>query len=194
MAKLTKFSYNSAGQLAYRNTGALAPADYTVRGSTVYGRDGRRIGTVGKGTAAQRAKVERAARNRRAFKKGESVKYGGRMRPVFKNIEAARKAAGGVLYKPVVGPTDAARFKKGVENMAFLSYKDDPETYRKIKAMDASKLSEMYNSGSKAVFEVYFDYGDVGRSSMGTTGGRQTAENARYLVAEYEKRYGAIVI
>ena len=65
MAKFTKFGLSNTGELVYRSSGKLAPSSYTVRGSTVYGKDGRKIGQIGKGTKKEQATIRRASTRRR---------------------------------------------------------------------------------------------------------------------------------
>lgn len=78
MAKFTSFTFTPQGQLAYSNTGKLAPSSYTVRGNTVYGADSRKIGNVKKLEnlkKAQREKVMNASR-RRQHAKAQAIKTG----------------------------------------------------------------------------------------------------------------------
>lgn len=192
MAKLIKFGYNSAGQLVYRNTGKLAPSNYEIRPGGVY-KDGRRIGSIGKGTAAQRRRIENASKTRaRTYLRSKPVNVSGKWRGAFKDISKARQMAGNVLYKPMVSQADINKFATGVKNMALYTASVDPVTYSKIKRMDPQKLADLYNDNGKMIFEVYFDYGGVSKTSQGLRGSQETADNARYLVSEYEKRYGAL--
>lgn len=193
MAKLIKFGYNSAGQLVYRNTGKLAPSNYEIRPGGVY-RDGRRIGSIGKGTAAQKRKMESARQTRqRTYLRSKPVNISGKWRGAFKDISKARQMAGNVLYKPMVSASDIHKFAEGVKNMALYTASVDPVTYSKIKRMDPKKLADLYNDNGKMIFEVYFDYGGISKTSQGLRGSNETAENARYLVDEYERRYGVLV-
>ena len=69
MAKLTKFTISPSGQLVYKSTGKLAPSTYTFRKNTVYGPDGRRIGSLSRKITrkeAQRIASAEKSRNRRA--------------------------------------------------------------------------------------------------------------------------------
>lgn len=193
MAKLIKFGYNSAGQLVYRNTGKLAPSNYEIRPGGVY-RDGRRIGSIGQGTAAQKRRMESARQTReRTYLRSKPVNISGKWRGAFKDISKARQMAGNVLYKPMVSASDINKFAEGVKNMALYTASVDPVTYSKIKRMDPKKLADLYNDNGKMIFEVYFDYGGISKTSQGLRGSNETAENAKYLVGEYEKRYGVLV-
>lgn len=44
--KLTHFTISPSGQLVYKSTGRLAPEGYTFRKNTVYGPNGRRVGSL----------------------------------------------------------------------------------------------------------------------------------------------------
>lgn len=191
---MIKFIWNSEGQLAYRSTGKLAQqGGYTVRGNRVY-QDGRLKGYVAEGTKAQQAKAESAAQYRaRTSLKRVKVEVSDKGRVTFKNIDEVRKRAGNVLYRPRATAAEISKFGENVRNMALNSAGVDNETYLKIQRMDDRKLKEMYDSGGKMIFEVYFDYGGISKTEKGLVGGTQTAENARFLVEEYERRYGVIL-
>lgn len=65
MVKLTKFTISPSGQLVYRSTGKLAPSTYTFRKNTVYGPDGRRIGSLSrKITRKEAQRIAKAESNR----------------------------------------------------------------------------------------------------------------------------------
>ena len=69
MAKLTKFTLSPSGDLVYKSTGKLAPEGYTFRKNTVYGKNGRRVGSLSRNlTRTQAEKIARAERNRNARK------------------------------------------------------------------------------------------------------------------------------
>ena len=74
MAKLTKFTISPSGQLVYKSSGKLAPAGYTFRKNTVYGPNGRRIGSLSrKLTRSEATKIAKAEanRNRRAARSAQ---------------------------------------------------------------------------------------------------------------------------
>lgn len=64
MVRYIKFTLDQGGNLVYRNTGKYYMKKYTVKGHTVYGSSGRKIGTVGKPDARQSKRIETAKRNR----------------------------------------------------------------------------------------------------------------------------------
>ena len=195
MSKYRLFAYNQYGSLVYRSTGKLAPESYTVRGNTVYGANGRKIGNVGKGTAKERRTVESAARSRvRSVRRQKIADTRGRF--TFNKIRAAREASraqGQVLQTPVVSDDAAKKFGKSVRNMARLSVGQDMQAYQKISMMDDRKLLQLYQE-NEIVLEVYFEYGSVANTPKGLVGGKETSENANNLINVYEKRFGPIMI
>ena len=192
MAKFTKFGFNQYGELVYRNTGRAAPSSYTVRGNTVYGANGRKIGNIGKGTRAQQQTMRRAATAGGRKKAPVSNRYS------FNNIRKAReralKTTGKLqLTTPTATAKQKANFGKSVRNMAKLSIGQDPVLAQKINQMDDEKLWQMYQD-NEMIFDVYFDYGGVSDTGKGRTGNRETAANAQALIDSYEARYGALGI
>lgn len=190
MAKFRLFGFNQYGELVYRKTGRAAPSSYTVRGNTVYGKDGRKIGNVGKGTKAQQQTMRKAATAGGRSKAQISNRYS------FNNIRKARekalKTAGKLqLVTPAATPKQKANFGKSVRNMAKLSIGQDPTLAQKINQMDDEKLWQMYQD-NEMIFDVYFDYGGVSDTGKGRTGNRQTAANAQALIDSYEAKYGSL--
>ena len=190
MAKFRLFGFNQYGELVYRKTGRTAPSTYTVRGNTVYGKDGRKIGNVGKGTKAQQSTMRKAATAGGRQKAPISNRYS------FNNIRKARekalKTAGKLqLVTPAATPKQKANFGKSVRNMAKLSIGQDPALAQKINQMDDEKLWQMYQD-NEMIFDVYFDYGGVSDTGKGRTGNKQTAANAQALIDSYEARYGSL--
>ena len=190
MSKFKLFGFNQYGELVYRKTGRAAPSSYTVRGNTVYGKDGRKIGNVGKGTKAQQQTMRKAATAGGRQKASIPKRYS------FNNIRKARekalKTAGRLqLVTPTATPTQKANFGKSVRNMAKLSIGQDPMLAAKINMMDAEKLWQMYQD-NEMIFDVYFDYGGVSDTDKGRTGNRQTAANAQALIDSYEAKYGSL--
>lgn len=190
MATFTKFGYNEYGELVYRKTGKLAPSGYSVKGKTVY-KDGRKVGQIGKGTAAERKKISKATN---APTRRRPAQIGGRFS--FNSIKTARnkavKTIGKLqLLKPVRTQTEIKNFGKSVKNMALLSVKEDPRLREKINAMDDAKLMQLYDE-NKLIFDVYFDYGGVRDTAKGRVGDKETAKNAQALIDVYEAKYGKI--
>lgn len=191
MAKFTQFGWNQYGQLVYRNTGRLAPADYYVKGNTVY-KGTRKQGQIGKGTKAQQAIMRKAAT---AGGRKQSQIPG---RFTFENIRKARRQAAQTvgkvqLIRPPPSASQIKNFGKSVKNMALLSIEQDPILQQKISQMDDAKLMQLYQE-NEMVFDVYFDYGSVKDTPEGRRGNKETAKNAQALIDTYEAKYGVIPI
>ena len=190
MSKFKLFGFNQYGELVYRKTGRAAPSTYTVRGNTVYGKDGRKIGNVGKGTKAQQQTMRKAATAGGRKRASISNRYS------FNNIRKARekalKTTGKLqLVTPAATPKQKANFGKSVRNMAKLSIGQDPMLAAKINMMDDEKLWQLYQD-QEMIFDVYFDYGGVSDTGKGRSGNRQTAQNAQALIDSYEAKYGSL--
>lgn len=200
MAKFTKFGFDNNGILVYRSTGAAVPerlrAGYTIRGNTVYGSDGRKIGNVGKGTAAEqrRIRIASSSRSRRLTKVPKKIPSGRtqKTRFSFKNVRTARQlAVNQPLQRPPMSAADKKAFGKGVRNMAAYSARHDYAVVDKINRMTDENLAILYQE-NEIVFEVYFDYGGISSTEKGMISNRQTADNAQYLIDKYEERFGPI--
>ena len=193
MVKFTKFGWNQYGELVYRNTGRVAPAAYTVKGSTVYGKDGRKIGNIGKGTAAQQRKIRKAATA--GGRSPAAIKGRFSFNNIRKAREKALKATGELkLVTPPPTKSEIKNFGNSVKKMASLSIKEDPALYEKIRAMDNDKLMTLFRE-NKMVFDVYFDYGSVTVNNDGSIyGNADTAKNAQALITAYEERFGPILV
>lgn len=208
MAKFVKFGLSSSGELVYRSTGRLAPSDYTVRGSTVYGRDGRKVGQIGKGTKKEQTTIRRAQTRRREGrnplyktpKRVSTLEGSGKIRQVFDDIAKARRK---IKYQQtrLQGPVpmnryDSEQMKKlgeSVRSMGKLSAGNDRQLREKINAMTDENLTLLYNDlNGELVFEVYFDYGSISKTSKGVSATEESKKNAKVLVDAYERRFGAI--
>lgn len=208
MAKFVKFGLTSSGELVYRTTGKLAPSDYTVRGRTVYGRDGRKIGNIGKGTSAEQTKIRRAQTRRRQGprplyktpKRISTVEGKGRIRQVFDDISKARRRAN-YQQKRLQGPAPPNRFDadqmrklgESVRSMGKLSAGNDRELREKINSMTDENLTLLYNDiNGELIFEVYFDYGSISQGPKGLGPTEESKKNAKLLVDAYERKFGVI--
>lgn len=206
MAKFTKFGLSPTGELVYRSTGKLAPSSYTVRGSTVYSQ-GRKVGQIGKGTRTEQTKIRRASTRR---KEGAKPLYKtakktptGRVRTVFDEISKARRRAKRQTavqgpQRPIsmiFDPSQMKNLEKSVKNMAKLSAGNDYILRQKIDAMTKENLTMLYNDpNGELIFEVYFDYGSIGKSTKGLTPTEESKKNAQLLVDAYERKYGKIPV
>ena len=82
MAKLTKFTISPSGDLVYKSSGKLAPEGYTFRKNTVYGKNGRRVGTLSRNlTKTEAAKIAKAEANRNKRKAAAKRKAAGMTKP-----------------------------------------------------------------------------------------------------------------
>lgn len=191
MASFTKFGWNQYGELVYRNTGRLAPADYYVKGNTVY-KGTRKQGQIGKGTKAQQRIISRAA-TAGGRRKAEIPN-----RFTFENVKKARQKAtqtvGKVqLVRPPPTRDQISNFGKSVKKMALYTIEENPALRQKIEAMDNAKLMQLYDE-NELIFDVYFDYGGVKDTTEGRRGNKETAKNAQALIDVYEERFGVIPI
>lgn len=171
MAKFTSFTMTPQGELAYSNTGRLAPSSYTVRGNTVYGADNRKIGNVKKFDnlkKAQRQKVESASRSRQ-HRRAQQIKNAGQQKP-----RRPRK------------PTQKAREPKVPVSEEYL------EEYRGLLADYAQYLRdadarntlanatveqcEMLHALAYDVYETFIQYGEQARSGEMSPHQRATFE------------------
>lgn len=200
MARFTPFSFNQYGELVYRRTGRTAPENYFIKNGTVYrpadNAQGRvKVGQIGKGSAAQREIVSKAATA--GGRTAAEIKG----RYSFKHIKRARERAIAKeptlqLQTPKLDPSAVEKFGKSVREMSkfLIGQGNDAEILRqKIERMEDSKLLELYNS-NEMVFDVYFDYGGIRKTEKGLVSNQQTAANARALVDVYEKRFGPIAV
>ena len=84
--------------------------------------------------------------------------------------------------------------KNGIIGMASRAGITDPELFRKLNKMDATKLQEMYNKDS-LIFEVVFSYDGASVQEAGwNIEGIQVekTEDLQYLLETYEQLYGAL--
>ena len=163
MAKLTKFTLSPSGELVYRSTGKLAPASYTYKNHTVYGPNGRRIGSLAKKlTKTEQARIAKAEQNRRK-----------RSGTVGKPRKPSRKAP--------KGPSKKAKSQKFGENWEEFNSEDFPEPAAAVKEEFAQRVRDCAASVAPAwlqkrirgfstealwkayqedqyIFEVYFQY------------------------------------
>lgn len=205
MAKFTKFGLSNTGELVYRSSGKLAPSSYTVRGSTVYGKDGRKVGQIGKGTKKEQATIRRASTRRREGAKPlyKAPKRVGerKIRQVFEDIRKARSRAkrniqGPVRPQSMIFDSKAmADLEKSVKSMAKMSAGNDYLLKQKINAMTKENLTMLYNDpNGELIFEVYFDYGGIANTSKGLQPTEESKKNAKLLVDAYERKFGPIPV
>ena len=170
MAKLTKFTLSPSGDLVYKSTGKLAPEGYTFRKNTVYGKNGRRVGSLSRNlTRTQAEKIAKAERNRNARRSKAAKKAGEMAKPSQKRPRSpsgpnrgSTKAAGigeaeefdGTEF-PDADKLVIAEFARRVKAAA-LSVA--PEALKqKILALSDEAIYEGYKQDAY-IFEVFFFY------------------------------------
>lgn len=167
MAKLTKFTISPSGQLVYKSTGKLAPESYKFRKNTVYGPNGRRIGTLSrKLTRAEATKIAKAekSRNRRLAKAQRSPakpSQGKPRRPSKTGTPAASAPYGEDWesfdttefpdYSEAVKEEFAARVRNAALSVA------PPWLSQRIRALSTAALWQAYQE-DVYIFETYFRY------------------------------------
>ena len=165
MAKLTKFTISPSGQLVYKSTGKLAPAGYKFRKNTVYGPNGRRIGTLSrkltKAEAAKIAKAERS-RKRRVARGANAPKQPSQGKPKKPSKKGAASAPYGEDWEgfdttefPEYSEAVKEEFSARVRNAA-LSVAP-PWLSNRIRALSTAALWQAYQEDAY-IFETYFRY------------------------------------
>lgn len=172
MAKPTKFTLSPSGDLVYKSNGKLAPEGYTFRKNTVYGKNGRRVGSLSRNlTRTQAEKIAKAERNRNTRKARAARKAGEMAKPSQKRPrppsgtkprEGAKTAAGideaeefeGTEF-PGADKLVIAEFARRVKAAA-LSVA--PEALKqKILALSDEAIYKGYKQDAY-IFEVFFFY------------------------------------
>ena len=164
MAKLTKFTLSPSGDLVYKSNGKLAPSSYTFRKNTVYGADGRRVGSLSRNlTKTEAAKIAKAEANRNKRKAAGMAKPSQkRPRSPSGTNRKSTKAAGideaeefeGTEF-PGADKLVIAEFARRVKAAA-LSVA--PEALKqKILALSDEAIYEGYKQDAY-IFEVFFFY------------------------------------
>lgn len=171
MAKLTKFTISPSGDLVYRSTGRLAPSSYTCRKNTVYGANGRRIGSLSRNlTRTQAEKIAKAERNRnvrksKAARKAGEISKPSQKRPKSPSATKPREGAKAASFdeaeefegtefpgaEKLVIEEFARRVKAAALSVA-------PEALKqKILALSDEAIYEAYRQDAY-IFEVFFFY------------------------------------
>lgn len=171
MAALTKFTISPSGQLVYKSNGRLAPSSYTFKKNTVYGPNGRRVGSLSRNlTKTQASKIAKAEQNR--IKRGKKAqrkvstppKQGKPAKP--KDGKPWRKA-GPVGYEyeddmefegtefPEDSPAVIHEFAQRVKDAA-LSVAP-PSLRDKIRALSEKAIYQGYQEDAY-IFELFFQY------------------------------------
>ena len=166
MAKFTSFTMTPQGELAYSNTGRLAPSSYTVRGNTVYGADNRKIGNVRKLEnlkKAQRDKVVNASRSRQ-HARARAIKNAGKPRQSRPKRPSGKAAAGGQQgghqgRDPDVPPSEEYYREYANTIHEYARALRDPWA-REILMNATLEDCEMLHALAYDVYEAFIQYGD----------------------------------
>lgn len=170
MPKLTKFTISPSGDLVYKSSGKLAPEGYTFRKNTVYGKNGRRVGSLSKNlTRTQAEKIAKAERNRNA-RKAARKKAGEMSKPSQKRPRSpsgtkpreGAKAAGIDEAEEFDGTEFPGAEKLVIEEFArrvkAAALSVAPEALKqKILALSDEAIYEGYKQDAY-IFEVFFFY------------------------------------
>ena len=171
MAALTKFTISPTGTLVYKSTGKLAPSSYTFKKNTVYGANGRRVGSLSRNlTKTEAAKIAKAERNRikrgqRAQRKVSTPPKQGK--PAKPRDGKPWRKAGPVGYEyaddmefdgtefPEDSPAVIHEFAQRVKDAA-LSVAP-PSLRDKIRALSEKAIYQGYQEDAY-IFELFFQY------------------------------------
>jgi len=163
MAKLTKFTLSPSGELVYRSTGKKAPAGYTYRKNTVYGKNGRRIGSLARNITKTEAKRIARAEQSRQRRTGRAAKQPSQKRPRKPSQKAkTRSQKYGENWDEFEDtefpqPEEAVieEFAQRVRDCA-LSVAP-PALQKRIQALTSAAIWKAYQE-DQYVFEIYFQY------------------------------------
>lgn len=164
MAKLTKFTIGPSGELVYKSTGKLAPEGYTFRKNTVYGKSGRRVGTLSRNltkTQAERiARAEQSRQRRTGRAVPEQAPQGRPRKPLQKAKAGSQKYGENWDEFEDTGfpqPEEAVieEFAQRVRDCA-LSVAP-AALQKKIQALTSAAIWKAYQE-DQYIFEIYFQY------------------------------------
>ena len=164
MAKLTKFTIGPSGELVYKSTGKLAPEGYTFRKNTVYGKNGRRVGTLSRNlTKTQAERIARAeqSRQRRTGRAAPKLPSPNKPRKPSQKAKAASQKYGENWDEfedtEFPQPEEAVieEFAQRVRDCA-LSVAP-PALQKKIQALTSAAIWKAYQE-DQYIFEIYFQY------------------------------------
>ena len=172
MAKLTKFTLSPSGDLVYKTSGKLAPSSYTFRKNTVYGANGRRVGSLSRNlTKTEAAKIAKAERNRNARRAKAAKKAGEMAKPSQKRPRSPSGAKPREGTKTAAGIDEAEEFDgtefPGADKLVIAEFARRvkaaalsvaPESLKqKILALSDEAIYEGYKQDAY-IFEVFFFY------------------------------------
>ncbi|WP_287047803.1 hypothetical protein [Megasphaera sp.] len=172
MAKLTKFTLSPSGDLVYKSNGKLAPSSYTFRKNTVYGANGRRVGSLSRNlTRTEATKIAKAEANRNKRKAAAKRKAAGMAKPSQKRPRSPSGAKPREGTKVTAGIDEAEEFEgtefPGADKLVIAEFARRvkaaalsvaPEALQqKILALSDEAIYEGYKQDAY-IFEVFFLY------------------------------------
>ena len=170
MVKLTKFTISPSGDLVYKSSGKLAPEGYTFRKNTVYGKNGRRVGSLSRNlTKTEAAKIAKAEVNRNKRKAAAKRKAAGMTKPSQKRPRSPSRT--NRKSTKVTGIDEAEEFEgtefPGADKLVIAEFARRvkaaalsvaPEALKqKILALSDEAIYEGYKQDAY-IFEVFFFY------------------------------------
>ena len=160
---LTKFTLSPSNELVYKSTGKLAPSDYTFRKNTVYGPNGRRVGTLSrKLTKKEARKIANAERNRNKRKAAAQRKMQGQKPKQNKPKRPSKTGAYGETWDETMTTQFPEREEAIISELA-KRVKDaaasvaPPSLQAKIRALSDRAIYKAYEE-DQYIFELYFRY------------------------------------
>ena len=164
MAKLTKFTISPSGDLVYKSTGKLAPEGYTFRKNTVYGKNGRRVGTLSRNlTKTQAERIARAeqSRQRRTGRAAPKQASQGRPRKPSQKAKAGSQKYGENWdeFEDTEFPQpEEAVIEEFAQRVRDCALSVAPAALqKKIQALTSAAIWKAYQQ-DEYVFEVFFQY------------------------------------
>ena len=163
MAKLTKFTIGPSGELVYKSTGKLAPEGYTFRKNTVYGKNGRRVGTLSRNlTKTQAERIARAeqSRQRRTGRAAPKQPSQGKPRKPSQKIKSSQEyGEDWDAFEDTGFPQpEEAVIEEFAQRVRDCALSVAPAALRKkIEALTSAAIWKAYQE-DQYIFEIYFQY------------------------------------
>ena len=164
MARLTKFTIGPSGELVYKSTGKLAPESYSFRKNTVYGKNGRRVGTLSRNlTKTQAERIARAeqSRQRRTGRAAPKQASQGRPRKPSQKAKAGSQKYGENWdeFEDTEFPQpEEAVIEEFAQRVRDCALSVAPAALqKKIQALTSAAIWKAYQQ-DEYVFEVFFQY------------------------------------
>lgn len=163
MARLTKFTIGPSGELVYKSTGKLAPEGYTFRKNTVYGKNGRRVGTLSRNltkTQAERIAHAEQSRQRRTGRAAAKQPPQGKPRKPSQKIKSSQEyGEDWDAFEDTGFPQpEEAVIEEFAQRVRDCALSVAPAALRKkIEALTSAAIWKAYQE-DQYIFEIYFQY------------------------------------